>query len=635
MPKDETFESIAGSVRERLADNKPIRRTLPGYGRLHIDRQLPFLCVYRKPGGRDDTGTDRLVTGEASYLVASTEPKLKGGVERLTRAVVETLAGVFGAFLLVEIWTAESADSFELDDDAFVPRPAVRIRAGRGERAAGVVEDLAGWLRKIRYAKKPMLVVEAVGAKRNPPGMKALLTKAVADELSCVHIGLEVKPYYRDATTGEVYPAVLASFRRGLGRALKQAFFEFARTQTPLRPAHYHALGRRAMAKAVWEVDARLAEISTSFDFLLQVTPVNADKAWAAFKRNRFEKAPTLRYRPLPIDPALMKRALYNIPIERIEDPAVASLLGERQAELDRELTMLQDRGTRRFLLGSLLLFGGVKQELLSQAERIIETFPAAGPRDEPGRYVSTEEFISRARAEIAHYAEQWDGFEAGVEVRDDVISGLMVSRGNLLVARGYKAASSRVEPLLHHEIGTHLVTYYNGRAQRFRQLATGLAGYDALQEGLAVLAEYLSGGMSRPRLRLLAGRVIAAHLLIEGGTFVDAFRLLLRYGFEQRIAFVVTLRVFRGGGLTKDVLYLRGLLEVLEYLKDGGALEPLYVGKIATAHIPLVRELQWRNVLAPAPLQPRYLSEPRSAERLARLREGVDVDELVARRGK
>ena len=34
----------------------------------------------------------------------------------------------------------------------------------------------------------------------------------------------------------------------------------------------------------------------------------------------------------------------------------------------------------------------------------------------------------------------------------------------------------------------------------------TGLTGYDTLQEGLAVLSEYLVGGLSRPRLRLLGG---------------------------------------------------------------------------------------------------------------------------------
>ena len=56
-------------VRERLAAGKPIRRTLGGGGRLHIDRPLPFLCVYRAPAG-PDLGTADLVRTQASYLIA-------------------------------------------------------------------------------------------------------------------------------------------------------------------------------------------------------------------------------------------------------------------------------------------------------------------------------------------------------------------------------------------------------------------------------------------------------------------------------------------------------------------------------------------------------------------------------------
>ena len=45
---------------------------------------------------------------------------------------------------------------------------------------------------------------------------------------------------------------------------------------------------------------------------------------------------------------------------------------------------------------------------------------------------------------------------------------------------------------LLHHEVGTHLVTHVNGTHQPIKVLGVGLAGYDETQEGLAVLAEYL-----------------------------------------------------------------------------------------------------------------------------------------------
>ncbi len=40
--------------------------------------------------------------------------------------------------------------------------------------------------------------------------------------------------------------------------------------------------------------------------------------------------------------------------------------------------------------------------------------------------------------------------------------------------------------------------------------MAIGLAGYEETQEGLAVLAEFLVGGLSPHRLRQLAVRVVA-----------------------------------------------------------------------------------------------------------------------------
>jgi len=87
--------------------------------------------------------------------------------------------------------------------------------------------------------------------------------------------------------------------------------------------------GRRALVKAVWEVDRRLAEVSDSFDYLLQVTPTNAESAWRAFQRSRFERAPLFRYRPLPIDPVVLKRRLYEAPVERTEDPTLFQLFRE------------------------------------------------------------------------------------------------------------------------------------------------------------------------------------------------------------------------------------------------------------------------------------------------------------------
>ena len=184
---------------------------------------------------------------------------------------------------------------------------------------------------------------------------------------------------------------------------------------------------------------------------------------------------------------------------------------------------------------------------------------------------------------------------------------------------------------MIQHEVGTHVLTYINGRDQPFQQLYCGLAGSDELQEGLAVLSEYLVGGLSPPRIRLLAGRVMATRMLIDGATFIDTFRELhFRHGFSQRTAYIVTSRIYRSGGYTKDAVYLRGLVNLVKYLRNGGELAPLLIGKISIEDVPVINELQLRKVLTPSLLRPRYLDSPKSASRLNDLKNGTNIFKLI-----
>ena len=90
-------------------------------------------------------------------------------------------------------------------------------------------------------------------------------------------------------------------------------------------------------------------------------------------------------------------------------------------------------------------------------------------------------------------------------------------------------------------------------------------------------------------------------------------------------------MRVYRGGGYTKDVVYLRGLMNLLSYLAEDGDLEMLLLGKVSHEQLSFVEELQWRKILTPAALRPRYLDKPETQHRLARLRKGVSVLELTS----
>jgi uncharacterized protein (TIGR02421 family) len=633
VAKREPIERISGSlvVRacQRVREGKPLRRKIPPWGRVHVDRPLPFLVVYRRPTNRKDPGTERLAVGEASYLLASGDRRSHAGVSALAGGIAGTLSESFGSFLIIELWSAPDSAT---PPDGAEWRPGFRIVRPRGSRLASTVDVLENELSTVRIKGEFAAVAVASETSVRPPGMPPLVAVDRAEALGCHMLGIEIRPVFRDPATCEGLPLVRQALHRGLSRALQRAAYDFTRHRTSHRPPHYRALGRHAVVKAVWEVDRKLAEVSDGFDFLLQVTPTNPDEAWTEFRRRRFEAAPQFSSRPLRLDPALAKRVLYQIPIERIEDPTLAQLFRAQQLSLDRKLTLLGDRGTPQFLHGSLQLYGGVDESLLDLAFEILNRVPSRSRDESPRGAADASTFAARASEELEYYRSLHPAVRGSVEVRKDFV-GLMVSRGSLLVGARTKVPRSRVEALVAHEVGTHIVTYVNGRAQPFRQLSVGLPGYDELQEGIAVLSEYLVGGFSRPRLRLLAARVVAVHRLVEGADFVEVFRELDRvHDFAQRTAFTITMRAFRGGGLTKDVVYLRGLVGVLAYLREGGALEPLLVGKLGPDHVPIIEELQWRKVLVPPPLRPRYLDDPEAVRRLADVRRGVSVLDLVKR---
>ncbi len=629
--EDTAFDKLIHTICKRLSEGRQIRRTLPYEGRVHIDRTLSFMMVYRRPPKRPDKGTDLLLKGEASYMIASGKKSFRPALTKLVHAVSETLAAQCGAFLILEIWSGEE----DLALDPSTAMPAFRIFLPEPGPLTSTAESLEKALRKIRLNKRSAAVEVVYGKEETWAGPAALIPRREADRLNCFLMGLEIRPVFRNPLNGEVYPLKLRKLHLGLSRALKRAAFEFSHSQTILRPDHYHSLGRRAMVKAVWEVDRRLALISNSFDFLLLLTPVNIDSAWSKFRRRHGEQLPVFFYRPRNIDPAAVKREIYKIPIENVEDPVLASLFRDKRTELDRQMSMIEDRNTKRFLYSSLQLFGGVSDELMRIAKEILDALPPHSRDDSRSAYVDASAFAERAQREIAYYRQVDPSMTAGVQIRSDIVN-LMVSRGNLLVSSNVKIPGSRVEALIQHEVGTHIVTYFNGRAQPFKQLYCGLSGYEELQEGMGVLAEYLAGGFSRPRLRMLAGRVAAVKCLTDGASFIETFRTLNDdYGFEQLTAFTITARVYRSGGLTKDAVYLRGLIRLLKYLEQGGEIDPLLVGKIAADHVPVIRELQWRKVLRRVPLRPRYLDFPETAEKLKKLRNGYSVLNLVERRKK
>jgi uncharacterized protein (TIGR02421 family) len=590
-----------------------VRRRLPGGGVLNIDRKLPYLFVFRQPLDRPDDATGRLVLGEASYLLA--QGMTDADASAVVRALAQAGTAEFGSFLVLEIWAGPDGSN------QFV----VHGPAGPANES---VTALSRGLDQFRVNHMVTSTSVRTTDDRHPTDRPPLLTTQESWQIGCLLLGLEVPPLHRDSA-GTVYPVFLRRMRSLLSPVFRQAAFEFARVQTTATFESYRALGPRSFGRPLFDIDRELAEIERSYQFLLLVSPMNSRAAWTRFRDARYERDPRFHYRLLPVDPDELKRRLYALDLEHVADPAMAFLLRDKRDELDKQVTMLAERNTCNFRYASMRLYRAVDEGLLAAAHDLLATVPHGAEQPANGM-VSADDFARLARMEIAHYRTASPDIAADVQVRPDLV-GLMVSRGDLLIGEQLSLRPQRVAALLHHEVGTHVLTYYNGRAQPLRQLYTGLAGYDELQEGLAVFSEYLAEGLDGLRMRTLAARVVAAHAVEQGAQFIETFRLLYReHGFSARSAFDIAERVHQCGGFTRDLIYLRGLLRLLEYLRDGGAIEPLFIGKIAAKHVTIIDELRERGFLVPPPLVPRVFERAGSADRIDAVRHGLPLTGLI-----
>ncbi|MFD1770565.1 flavohemoglobin expression-modulating QEGLA motif protein [Sphingobacterium suaedae] len=591
-------DKLLPQLLQAIKEKKPLHKQIPNKGKIIFNKIVPYLFIYRIPLSGKDRMLSNLAKSElasAIFVPAGPNDEVNGWIPQIAHA----LANEFGTCLLIEVWTASEEQAADV---------AIHL----SQKNALV---LAEYLLKNIQTESPEIHTELKKETKLPaaPGQPPLLHTKDAKENLVLVLGLSIKKAYEDIE-GHHLPLLARHIRETLAKSLSRLFFEFVRLYTTVRAAHFRMKVHERLNTQIYEIDDVLAKESQKFDFLLLTTPTNTHDAWLQFKKERFRKIPTFHYRPMPLDPDLVKRNLYNLRIEDIYDPTIAYLFRDKRRELDDMMTMLAARGTPDFKYGSLMVFGNVSDSLYEVAKALliaIDSIPTAhkDPHEEP--YLNAYEFAQLAKEEISFLQQQSPSFNTSVRIRDD-ISGVMVNHGVLNISKQYKIAKNRARALIQHEVGTHIITYFNGKEQTFSLFRQGVPGYEQLQEGLAVMAEFLVGGLTNERLRILAGRILAVRYMLMGHSFIDTFSLLYEeYSFDIETSFNMTMRVYRSGGLTKDAVYLQGFIELIHYIQEGKSLDLLTIGKIREDYLPIVEDLIQRGILKQPLLRPRYLQAP------------------------
>lgn len=599
------------SILQKIHNRTPFHVPLPTRSKLVFNKVVPYLFIYRMSEKRDPMIAE-LVKSEYAYLTTK-DPSFSA--RTWLTPICQKLAAEFGSCLIVEAWPATEEQISDIE-----------VRVSRKN-----VQSIAEYLVKHIHLEPMGISAKLVSDPKmpTPKGMEPAIDIKDRNNAQVLYIGLSINPKYLTETS-EILPLLMRQFRETLSKSLSKTFFEFVRIHTLAKPTEFRIVHQSELAPLVWEIDQQLSKESQRFDFLLLITPINSHEAWLQFKKDNYRKTPTFQYRPMPIDPDIIKRNLYNLRIEDLYDPTIAYLFRDKRKELDGMMSMLSERGKEGFMHGSLQIFGNVSEKMLDKAKAIlaiIDDSEVAKVNEE--NVIYAEEFAVMAREEINYLKKQNPSFNTTVRLRDD-ISGVMVNQGVLNVSKQYKISRNRAPALIQHEVGTHIVTYFNGKQQPFNLFKLGVPGYEKLQEGLAVLSEYMVGGLTNERLRILAGRVVAVHYMLAGNKFVDTFSMLVEhYKFNKSTAFQMTMRVYRSGGLTKDALYLQGLSELITYIKNGNDIKLLTMGKIRKEYIPIVQELTFKGVLKPPILTPRYL-EKEYMEQLDTLRKSIGIFRMI-----
>ncbi|MND76926.1 hypothetical protein D3C76_414770 [compost metagenome] len=170
---------------------------------------------------------------------------------------------------------------------------------------------------------------------------------------------------------------------------------------------------------------------------------------------------------------------------------------------------------------------------------------------------------------------------------------------------------------LLQHEAFVHVATAQNGMLQaNLSCMALGAPRTTPTQEGIAMLAELLTGSIDIQRLRRITLRVLGVQQALDGADFIEVFKGFLAAGQSEEESFRSTQRIFRGGDVrggsafTKDACYLMGLISVHTLMRVAirdnrpELINHLFAGRLTTADVVRLAPLFENGFLQP----PRYV---------------------------
>ncbi|GAB5566016.1 MAG: flavohemoglobin expression-modulating QEGLA motif protein [Winogradskyella sp.] len=341
----------------------------------------------------------------------------------------------------------------------------------------------------------------------------------------------------------------------------------------------------------LFEIDANLNLLVKNIELLNYINPLNIASEKKKFFAAKYNYEPQFKYPKIRFNGYKLHRLFFSQRLERIEDEDIRQLYEDIIYEYSGLIECIQTIGQgRKFYFNSLKSFGTPTEKDIENAKFLLRFDNSEFDEEMLPMYSSME-----AKEYFEEFSKRYD-FKYNLKISNNLSAAAMVLNNTqtLVLKKSHKYSLNQLKVLANHEIGVHLVTTFNGLAQPLKVFSNGFPNNVETQEGLAVYSEFMSGCLTIERLKELAFRVIAVDSLAKGYSFADTFHLLHNnHKLQRDKAFAITLRVHRGGGFTKDHLYLKGLKKVYQRAKKGDDLGVILTGKVTLDYVPTIHKLQ------------------------------------------
>lgn len=245
----------------------------------------------------------------------------------------------------------------------------------------------------------------------------------------------------------------------------------------------------------------------------------------------------------------------------------------------------------RQFDQTELTQWGIPKVELYQYSLEMIDNIPPTQPTVDPITETQIVAWIENFNR--YHHLET----DVTATFSSQIHARCLVADGKIFFKIPITYTAQKFEDLMRHELETHFLRRLNHRQEPWQDEKFTDNEVRRTEEGLAILHTHLFREDQKMYKTYLN---YAAVYYAQQHSFAEVFDYLRKMDLSAEKSWLIAVRVKRGltdtslpGGLTKDICYLEGAIQVWTWLMDSQNYPPdMYLGRIPLSAIPQLKPI-------------------------------------------